>query len=502
MLRDNILQAVKHTSIYSISWIANGVAGVCLLPVYSRYLSRAEYGALDLVGQNNVILKIVFAACFTYSLGRLYHDATTEEEKTKIIGSGATAAIAGGIIAGSALLLLNSQVSLLLLGSVEYSPLIIAGAFALMLDIAFTGLTYEFLVKKKSTSFVAANLAQLFTAITINLVCLIWFELGAISMLIGNTVGLLVASTCIAVPHFKNVGLFIDMPTIKRMVAFGSPMIVAGILATLLHSSDRIMLRPLQNLEQVGIFMMGLQFPNMLNAILVTSFGSIWSGSLMFTMAKQPDADIQVGRFATYLLAFFLSAQTILGIFSASMLEILAAPKFAVSIPVAPIACLGFSFHAFYLFLITKAFTHNNPKRMIICYAAPLIAKFALTIYFVPIYGFMGSAWILTSGYLLFTVTCYLVFKKMNTTVFEWPRIISLFVLSASFLLASYFTNQSDLLIQIVMQFLLAVVYVLCLALGPIFSTSEKLALRDEIINRFHQFRNQPAIEESTDAGN
>ncbi len=502
MLRDNLLQAVKHTSIYSISWIANGIAGVCLLPVYSRYLSRAEYGALDLVGQNNVIFKIVFAACFTYSLGRLYHDASNEEEKNKIISSGATSAIAAGILAGACLLLLNSQISQLLLGDVKYSSLIIAGAFVLTMDIAFTGLTYEFLVTKKSARYVAVNLARLVTAITGNLVCLVWFELGAISMLIGNSLGILLANTCMAVPHFRKYGFLIDVPTLKRMIAFGAPMIVAGILATLLHSSDRLMLRPFQDLEQVGLFMMGLQFPNMLNAILVSSFGAIWSGSLMFTMAKQPDADIQIGRFATYLLALFIAAQTILGIFSASLLEILAAPKFAASIPVAPIACLGFSFHAFYLFLVSKAFTHNNPKRMIICYAAPLLAKIALTIFLVPIYGFMGSACILTSGYLLFTVTCYLAFKKMNTTIFEWPRIISLFVLSASFLLASYSTNQSDLVVQILLQFLLAGLYILCLALGPIFSKSEKLALLHELINRFQQFRNQPAIKENTDAGN
>jgi len=498
MLRDNLLQALKHTSIYSISWITNGIAGVCLLPVYSRYLSRAEYGALDLVGQNNVILKIVFAACFSYSLGRLYHDAKNENEKNKVISSGATSAIAAGVLAGATLLLLHSQVSQLLLGSVDYAPLIIAGAFVLTMDIAFTGLTYEFLVKKKSTRFVVVNFAKLLMSITGNLVCLIWFELGAISMLIGNTLGILLANACMAIPHFRKYGFLIDLSTSKRMIAFGSPMIAAGILATLLHSSDRILLRPLQDLEQVGLFMMGLQFPNMLNAILVSSFGAIWGSSLMFTMAKQPDADVQIGRFATYLMALFISAQTILGIFSASLLEILAAPKFAASIPVAPIACLGFSFHAFYLFLVSKAFTHDNPKRIIICYAAPLVAKIALTICLVPFYGFMGSAWILTLGYLLFTVICYLVFKKKNTTIFEWPRIISLFVLSASFLSLSYFTNQTDMLVQIVMQVLLTALYVLCLGLGPIFSRSEKLALRREIINRLQQFRTQSGSKEVT----
>lgn len=491
MLRNNLLQAIKHTSIYSLSWIANAVAGVCLLPVYSRYLSREEYGALDLVGQNNTILKLVFAACFTYSLGRLYHDAKTDDAKKKVIGSGATAAIAAGIMAGGLLLLLNSQVSRILLGSVDYSALIVAGAFVLILDIAFTGFTYEFLVKKKSSQFVAVNLAKLVTAIAGNLICLIVLELGAISMLIGNISGLLLANVCMAIPHIKKTGLFIDVPTVKRMISFGSPMIIAGILATLLHSSDRLMLRPLQNLEQVGLFMMGLQFPNMLNAILVTSFGSIWQGSLMFTMSKQEDADVQIGRFATYLLALFISAQTILGIFSSSLLEILAAPKFAASIPVAPIACLGFSFHAFYLFLVSKAFTHNNPKRMIICYAAPLVVKIALTVYLVPKYGFMASAWILMLGYLFFTLTCFVAFRKMNTTHFEWPRIFALFTIAAAFLSASYLTNTTDLVRQISFQILLTVAYLLTLAVTPLFSTAEKASLRDEIVSRYRSFKSQ-----------
>jgi O-antigen/teichoic acid export membrane protein len=489
MFRDNLLQAVKHTSIYSLSWIANAVAGVCLLPIYSRYLSRAEYGALDLVGQNNVVLKIVFAACFTYSVGRIYHDAETEEEKQKIISSGATSAIAAGILGGLALLLLNAKVSEVLLGSVEYSPLISAGAIVLTLDIAFTGLTYEYLVEKKSARYVAINVAKLPIAIIGNLVCLVWFELGAISMLIGNGLALFFANACMLVPHYRKVGLSIDMPILKNMIAFGSPMIIAGVLAALLHSSDRIMLRPIQDIEQVGLFMMGLQFPNMLNAVLMTSFATFWAGSLMFTMSKQPDADAQIGRLATYLLAFFISAQTVLGIFGASLIEVLTAPKFAASIPIVPIACLGYTFHALHLFFVSKAFTHSNPKLMVICYATPLLAKVGLTLWLVPIYGFMGSVWILTTGYLLFTFTCFQVFRSKITATFEWTRMFMLYGLAALFLLLASLTNTSDIFVQIALQLTLTVAYVLCLALGPIFTAHEKDIAIQEILNRYKKLR-------------
>ncbi len=489
MFRNNLLQAIKHTSIYSLSWIANAIAGVCLLPIYSRYLSRAEYGALDLVGQNNTILALVFAACFTYSVGRLYHDADTEDKKKKVIASGASSAIASGILAGTTLLLLSAKVSEMLLGSVEYAPLIIAGAIVLTLEVVFTGLTYEYLVTKKSTKYVIINVAKLPIAAVGNLTCLIWFDLGAISMLIGNTLGLVFANACMVVPHYRKVGLSIDIQILKKMIVFGSPMIIAGILATLLHSSDRIMLRPIKDLEQVGLFMMGLQFPSMLNAILMTSFATVWSGSLMFTMSKQPDADVQIGRLATYLLAFFISAQTVLGIFGASLIEVLTAPKFATSIPIIPVACLGYTFHALHLFFVSKAFTHSNPRLMVICYAIPLLAKFGLTLWLVPIYGFMGSVWILTTGYLLFTFTCFQVFRSKITATFEWTRMLMLYGLAALFLLLASHTNTNSIFVQIALQLTLTFAYVLCLAFGPIFTAREKKIAIQEILSRYKTIR-------------
>ena len=488
MFRTNLAEAIKHSSVYSISWVANAVAGVALLPVYTRYLSRADYGALDLVNQNNTILKIVFISCFTYSLGRLYHDAKSEQSKRKVLASGATAALVAAIVSSGCLLLFHGQVSQLLLGDTAHSNLIVAGALVLLLDIAFTGFTYEFIVTKKSALFVFANLVNLCVAIVVNLICLLWFDLAALGMLIGNACGLMTANLYVAARHMKHIGLTIDRATISRMIGFGSPMIIAGVLAAALHSSDRLMLRPFSGLDEVGLFMMGLQFPNMLNAILVTSFGYVWGGSLMFTMSKQPDADVQIGKMATYLLAFFISAQTILGVFSSSLIEILAAPKFAISASVAPIACLGFCFHSIYLFLVTKAFTHGNPKRMIPAYAIPLTAKVALSFYLVPIYGYLASAFILMLGYLTFAVTCFLLFQKQSTTKFEWNRIVSLFGLGTFFLSVSYLTNTSSLMEQVCLQVLLAAAYAVTLATVPIFTKSEKSALYKEVRNRISKF--------------
>ena len=94
-------------------------------------------------------------------------------------------------------------------------------------------------------------------------------------------------------------------------------------------------------------------------------------------------------------------------------------------------------------------------------------------------------------GYLLFTLTCFVAFRKMNTTHFEWPRIFALFTIAAAFLSASYLTNTTDLVRQISFQILLTVAYLLTLAVTPLFSTAEKASLRDEIVSRYRSFKNQ-----------
>ncbi|WP_082002965.1 oligosaccharide flippase family protein [Geobacter sp. OR-1] len=83
MLRDNIKNIFKHTSIYSLGWIASSLAGIILLPIYSKYMSRADYGAVDLVQQANAIIRIIFSSSFNVAVSKFYHEAENDRERKK-----------------------------------------------------------------------------------------------------------------------------------------------------------------------------------------------------------------------------------------------------------------------------------------------------------------------------------------------------------------------------------------------------------------------------------
>ncbi len=480
MLRNNARQLLKHTSIYSLSWFASAASGILLLPVYTRYLSVADYGSVDLVNQINMILRIVFIAGFTYSVGRFFYDATSERERKLTLSTSAMNIIIVAAIACLASLLLRYQICDLILGDAKHVSLIVVGVCIMFFDMAYAGLSYQYLVRKQSLRFVKLNLIKLAVAICANLVCVVWLRMGAIGMLIGNLTSYIPVCIIAFASLARTSGLRIDWKMTKSMFLFGCPMIPAGLLATVLHNADRLLLRPLGSLEQVGIFTMGLQFPGMLNAVLLTSFGSIWGGSVMFQISQQQDRDYQTGKIATYCMTVFLVLQTVLGIFAGTILLLLADPKFAAAAEIIPVVCLGYGFHAFYMFMVSKAFTDGNPRRMIPAYAIPVVFKCCLTFALVPRFGYMASAWIMTASYAVFIATCYLLFRRVNTAKFEFGRISFLFAYCSLALVVSNAISFEFESINFAARALLIIVLGIGLWCLPVFNSSEKQSLLEE----------------------
>ena len=75
---------VKDASLYSISSLIARGASLITVPIYTRILSPADYGALDLLSYLAVLVPIVIGAALDQSIARFYLDAADENEKKSI----------------------------------------------------------------------------------------------------------------------------------------------------------------------------------------------------------------------------------------------------------------------------------------------------------------------------------------------------------------------------------------------------------------------------------
>ena len=72
----------KNTFVYTIGGVLTRGVAIFLLPIYTNYLSPAEYGIIDLFIVIASIVNIIIALEISQGIARYYQDAKDEKEAT------------------------------------------------------------------------------------------------------------------------------------------------------------------------------------------------------------------------------------------------------------------------------------------------------------------------------------------------------------------------------------------------------------------------------------
>ncbi len=475
MLINNVKNLFKHTSIYSIGWIASSLSSILLLPVYTRFLTRGDYGILEIIFHTNGVLKIILLSGFNFSIAKFYHDQIDENKKKAVISTAIITVSLLSFIAILPCLICQDSIAIMLLGNSSYSSYINIGLLILLVELLFFVFLSRYLVEKQSIIYVVLNLIKLVTGIVVNVICIVCLNLGAMGMLYGNLASFVVVMCISGFLCLRDVGLSIDFKLLAKMLKFGLPMIPASLFATLMHNADRFLIRKYCSISDVGIYGMGYQFPMMLNLLILGSFSYIWSSATIYEIAKERDSSFQFGRITTYFLTIFVFLQFVLSISSTSVLKILAAPDFFEAHQVIPLISLGLCFHASYLFFTTGAFVKEKTWLLGFAYCPPAIINIVCNVALLPKYGYMGAAVATALTYFIFAVSCYISCRSSLKIDFEFKRLAFLFI-TAFFLYLLYSTMYFDvLLLDLSMQILFIIVFILVLLFSGFLTQGEKM---------------------------
>jgi O-antigen/teichoic acid export membrane protein len=465
MLRKNIKELFRHSLVYSLAWVSSSLASILLMPVYTRYLSRADYGILEILEYTNTILRLILVAGFHTSLAKFYSDEREQSRKMAVISTGMIFVFCMGL-AGTAIgIVCHTALSQLLFGSGDFSRYIRVNMIVLFADLLVLISTTYFVVSKQSRFFLIYSLSRLFIGICANLYFIVVLQKGAMGMLYGN----LTATGLLAVVITSHVlwinKIRIDIGVLKRMLKFSLPIIPAMLAATVMHNADRFLIRYYGTLSDVGLYGLGYKFPFMLNALILQSFNFIWSGVTMYEISKQSDARYQYSKITTYFMTLFVFSQFALGILSSSVVKILAAPKFFPAHHVIPLICLGLCFHAFYTFFTVGAFLKEKTWLLSLSYVPAAAINIAGNILLLPRYGYMAAAWMSVLTYFVFSALAYLSCRNELKVSFEIKRLVVVFSLA----ILLYLVSSRIVVDNIILDILKGVIFMI-LFLGLLWS--------------------------------
>src|SRR5262249_7483425 len=84
-LGGQIARLARHSAIYGLGGLASRLLAVFLLPLYTHYLSPADYGRIETLVAASAVLTIVLRMGISSAFFRFYFDAADEDRRVVVV---------------------------------------------------------------------------------------------------------------------------------------------------------------------------------------------------------------------------------------------------------------------------------------------------------------------------------------------------------------------------------------------------------------------------------
>jgi O-antigen/teichoic acid export membrane protein len=388
-LISEIKRLAKHTGIYTFGNIAMRAGAVVLLPLYTHYLSVADFGILSLLSSISAIVSSFLGIGIAHATLRFYFEFDEIRDRNTVVS---TALITTTAICLSAVIVLSSF-------SMKVSELIFhSKSYALAINITYLSLIFEMVrqvglsymrAREYSILFVVVSIVQLVVQVGCNVYFLAVLKMGVTGVVIGNTVCVFFGVLICTVIAIKECGIRYEFDKMKAMLKYSYPFLFSSITGVLLGNADRFILTSLFSLEAVGIYSLGLKFSALLSELIIEPFQRSF-GAFRFSIMKQDNAGLIQSRTLIYLFIIVCWAGLGISVFSEQVINLLASPNYYGVVKYIPLILLAQVVGSCgYIFQTGILFEKDTTKLFYIGLCSGLLGVFASypLIYFVRIYG-------------------------------------------------------------------------------------------------------------------
>ena len=434
---------IKNTSVYTIGNIIPKAAGFFLLPIYTRYLTPADYGIVSSMQVLNTILAVVFTLAVERSVYRLYWDYKTEKEKKDYLGSIFVALVCIATIVLALLFLFKGLLGLIY-KSIPFYPFY-AYAIVTAYFSVFERLPKIYLqLQQKAGSFVILSIMQ-FVA---NTAFILWFivglKTGAEGMLKGQMLGHVLMLPVFLFIGFKIINFTVKLSIVRKSLNFSLPMVPTLLCAWVLNLSDRIFIERYFSLADVGIYSLGYNIAGLV-FIIAGSFSLAYSpvfyklaGSHNRVAAKRTLYSYNNMYVMIILLVCFL-----VSFFSKEVIVILLDPRFAEAHKIVPIIALAYFISIGASLLNLSIYQEKKTVAIMFIQIFGASLNIALNFLLVPNFGAYGAAYATVLSFTAILICKYLYAKKCYFIDYDWNKIMMGLLLAVPLVSTVYFINMN-----------------------------------------------------------
>ncbi len=420
--------------------LAQGI-NLLLLPLYTSYLTPADYGALALLLLLSTFLKILFRVGLDSGFMRIHYDLKDAEAKARFAGTVSLFSAALSTVGFALFWLFSPTVSLALLGSSEQTLWVRLVAFDLLASsFAFVPLAL-LRIEERAVLFSTYSLTRHATNTALKVI-LVVAGFGVTGVLVSDAAASVVLSLGLLVQLRPRARWAFDWPPLREALRFGLPKVPHGLLVQALNLADRRILDSYVTRAEVGVYQMGSNFASAMKFPL-SAFEPAWQ-PFVFDHARRETGARDIGLVASRMCVVFIAVATTLSLILPDLLQVVIRNvEYHGAAPVVPILILASLFQGVFLLSSIGISISKAARYYPMITAAAASLNIGLNLWLVPSYGVMAASWATVFGYALMALLGATISKKLYPIPMQWPRITGAFAAGvACFVLGTVFDHH------------------------------------------------------------
>jgi O-antigen/teichoic acid export membrane protein len=388
-LGGQITRLAQHSAIYGLGGLVSRFVALLLLPLYTRYLAPADYGAVETLVALAAILATILRLGIASAFFRFYFDSTDPAHRLRVVRTSFwfTMTMATiGLVVGLAL---AGQISEWLFDTDSRATLVRMAFVLLWAQMNFEQMTALFRVEERAVAFTIATLANLVITVTATIVFVVVLDWGATGVIAGNFTGTLAVYAVLLVYRHEQLGLTLDRPLLRQMNRFGLPLVPSMLALWTLNFGDRFFILKLADASEVGVYSIGSRIASAM-VLLLTAFRAAWP-AFAFSIEDDDRARRAYSYVLTYLLFIASWAALALGLLAPWIVEWLTTPAFYDASDVVALLAFGaVAFGGFIVVSIALGRTKRTQFNWVVTGSAAAVSV-TLNLLLIPDHGIVGA---------------------------------------------------------------------------------------------------------------
>jgi polysaccharide biosynthesis protein len=444
---------IKNSIIYFIGNVLTKILSFLLIPLYTSYISTADYGYYDLtISIISLVVPITFFQIWD-GMFRFVYDYNEDSEKNKIISNGLFVCFIGVIIYVCEIYIAKNIFKL----NIENAYLLAFYGIAFALQYMYGTIARTY---KQNKLYAVSGVINTLVNLTLNLFLIKYVKMGIESLYISFFCGSIIQVLIIEhrIKPLKNFKIkYLNMKQIKKMIQFSMPIGVSTIAIWLLTGYARLKISNELGVDYNGIFAIGTRFSSIIILIVSVLQMSWQEMSYELVKEKEKKSYYEKGLQTFYNMIF---CGTIFAISSTQILfEFLVAKSYYNAIYIMPLIYVYTALSSFNGFLSTQFLAEKNSKVTFYSVVIAAICNIVLINILIKRFMLVGVCISLIISFIINAVIRLYLLRKKYKLQLDYKKTVLSVIIICVYVLAYYtgikILNMAMLIISIVIALII-----------------------------------------------